>query len=429
MPLNRIELTPVANSMALQEMRFDTDAMPVGARAEAITTTTVRDFDGLAPHLAAWDELAWAAPQKIANLLPAWTDAFLRHRLGPDERWLCSFAYSGSTLIGVMPVIVSPHPILGPARPVLRTPHDALTPSGDIVLAPGHAETALRALLEELTREVPGHVGIELKAVRSTSALWKALEGGVDGHIARTGLRNFFAYLDVNGTFQAHLATLGKTRNHLKRFRRKLEARGALSVEIDRSAAFLSEFIALEASGWKGRANSSIADNPKVVSFYETLVGNFVSQDRWEWLALRVDGRLVAAQMCVRCGTSLTLPKTAFDEDFAEGRPGTLSAEEVLKFAFGRPDIDEVNPMSDGAPHRLWHMARDEYVDVHLVRRSAAALLFQLPRVGFAGLYQKHVRPRIPADLKKAYQQFRRRGERKPRRAGMGEPTGSDASE
>ena len=46
---------------------------------------------------------------------------------------------------------------------------------------------------------------------------------------------------------------------------------------------------------------------------------------------MRVDGRLVAAQMCVRCGSSLALPKTAFDEDFADGRPGTLSSEEVLK--------------------------------------------------------------------------------------------------
>jgi hypothetical protein len=332
-------------------------------------------------------------------------------------------------LIGVLPVIVSPHPILGASRPVLRTPHDALTPSGDIVLAAEYARPALRALLKELAREVPGHVGLSFRSVRSTSTLWKALDGNTDGYVVRTGLRNQFSYLDVTGTFQGHLGTLGKTRNHLKRFRRKLEARGALSVEIDRSAAFLSEFIALEASGWKGRANSSIADNPKVVSFYETLVRNFVSQDRWEWLALRVDGHLVAAQMCVRCGTSLALPKTAFDEEFAEGRPGTLSAEEVLKFAFGRPEIHEVNPMSDGEPHRLWHMARDEYVDVHMVRRSAAALLFQLPRVGFVGLYQKHVRPRIPADLKKAYRQFRRRGERKPRRAGTGGSSGIETSE
>jgi hypothetical protein len=272
-------------------------------------------------------------------------------------------------------------------------------------------------------------VGIDLKAVRSTSPLWSALSENVDGYFVLTGLRNFFAFLDVKGTFQSHLATLGKTRGHLKRFRRKLEARGAVSMTVDKSADFLSEFVALEASGWKGRNNTAIADNPRVMDFYRTLVQNFVAQGRWEWLALRVDGKVVAAQMCARCGTSLAVPKTAFDEDYAEGRPGTLSSEELLKSAFARPEIVEVNPMSDGPLHRLWHMNRDSYVDVHLVRRSLLASLFQLPRVALAAAYQTHVRPRIPAGAKKAYEQFRRRGDRKPRRAGTGDQTGGDAAE
>jgi hypothetical protein len=122
--------------MALQEMRFEAGEVLAKATVAAISTVTVRDFDGLGPHMAAWDRLAWEAPQKIANLLPAWVDAFLRHRLGPEDSWFCSFAYSGDTLIGVMPVILSPHPVLGASWPVLRTPYDGLTPSGDIVLAP-----------------------------------------------------------------------------------------------------------------------------------------------------------------------------------------------------------------------------------------------------------------------------------------------------
>jgi hypothetical protein len=415
--------------MVLQEMGFDTGKVLAAARSEVISTVTVRNFDGLAPHLAAWDRLAWQAPQKIANLLPAWIDAFLRHRLGPQDHWLCIFAYAGDALVGAMPVVVTPHPVLGAKRPMLQAPFDSLTPSGDIVLAPEYAHAAFRALLEQLAREVPGHVGIDLKAVRSTSTLWKALEGNVDGYFVRRGLRNFFAFLDVTGNFQSHHATLGKTRSHLKRFRRKLESRGTVSVTLDKSAAFLSEFVALEASGWKGRNHTSIADNPKVMDFYTTLVRNFVAQGRWEWLALRVDGRVVAAQMGVRCGSSLAVPKTAFDEDYAEGRPGTLSSEELLKSAFARPDIDEVNPMSDGPLHRLWHMNRDAYVDVHLVRRNVVGAMFQLPRVSLAAAYQTHVRPRIPDGVKKAYEQFRRRGDRKPRRAGAAEQAGGESTE
>ena len=36
--------------------------------------TTVCHFDALAPHIPAWDRLAWEAPQKIPTLLPGWVD-------------------------------------------------------------------------------------------------------------------------------------------------------------------------------------------------------------------------------------------------------------------------------------------------------------------------------------------------------------------
>ena len=185
----------------------------------------------------------------------------------------------------------------------------------------------------------------------------------------------------------------------------------------DATEAFLPEFIALEASGWKGRNGTAIADNPRVVAFYETLVKNFARQGRWEWHAIRVDGRLIAAQMGVRCGSGLMLPKYSFDEDFAECRPGSLLTGEVLRDAFARSDIDEVNPMSDGEAHRTWHMLSEGYMNVHLIRRGPVAAVLQLPRVKAWAFYQNVVRPRIPPGLKAAYQKFRRRGDRKPRRA------------
>src|SRR6478735_12551306 len=118
-------------------------------RPETLRTISVMDIEALAPHFDAWDTLAWHAPQRVANLLPAWIDAYLRHRLAPNESWICSFAYRGDRLIGVMPLVVTPHPIFGRSRPVLYTPYDALTPSGDVVLAPDHAALAINALLAE----------------------------------------------------------------------------------------------------------------------------------------------------------------------------------------------------------------------------------------------------------------------------------------
>src|SRR4051794_11713024 len=115
-------------------------------QSSPVRTTTVYTLDELKPHIPAWDQLAWKSPQMNPMLSPAWIDAFLRHRLGAHERWFCIFAYIADELVGVLPVIVTPHPILGQQRPLLRTPSDTfMTFSGDIALAPNHTLKAVPA--------------------------------------------------------------------------------------------------------------------------------------------------------------------------------------------------------------------------------------------------------------------------------------------
>jgi Acetyltransferase (GNAT) domain len=382
---------------------------------------TVREFDALAPHLAAWDQLAWNAPQETPTLLPAWVDAFMRHRLQPDERWFCSFAYLGDQLIGVLPIVAAPHPILGRSRPLLSLPFDKFTPSGDILLAPDHAAMALRCLLDEARREAPGHTGVRLYAAHHNSPVWGAIQNGLKGYAVRRMARSPYSFLDVSGNFATYMSSLGKLRSDLKRFRRKLESRGSVSVEIHRGAdvkdSFLQDFLALEAAGWKGRNGTSILDDPSVVAFYTTLVRNFAAQGRWEWQAIRVDGRLVAAGMGVRCGDILMLPKFAFDEEFAECRPGSLLTKEIIENAFSRPEVVKINPMSRLSWACHWRMGNSEYTDLHLVRRDALPILFELPPIVVKSIYQDRVRPRIPSFIRKAYDRFKRRGGRKPGRA------------
>jgi hypothetical protein len=289
------------------------------------------------------------------------------------------------------------------------------------LLVRDHAHETLQGLLDEVRREIPGHLGINLRAVRSSSPLWLSLEEGLTGYIVQKGQRSHYSCLDVSGSFDSYLAGLGKLRSDLKRFRRKLEKRGNVTVEFRQDAGanddLFGEFLALEASGWKGRAGTSILSDSRAVAFYAKLALNFLEEERWEWQAIRVDGRLVAAGMGVRCGEALMLPKFAFDEDFAECRPGSLLTKEIIENAFSRPDVSELNPMSrlDWGCH--WRMSRDEYTDVYLVRRSPLPMLIQLPAVTAKSLYQDRVKPRIPDMLKRAHGRFKRRGDRKPRRA------------
>jgi len=386
-----------------------------------LRTLTVRDLATLELHRAAWEQLARDAPQRLPTLLPSWIDAVLRYRLKEMEHWLCCFAYEGDRLVGVLPVIVTPHWLMGSSWPTLRTPFDAHTPSGDVVLAPDHAGPAFRALLAEIRHQLPHHLALDLKAIRKSSPVWTVLQDELDGYVRRWGPRHMYSFLDVQGDYESYFAGLGKMRRNLRLGRKKLESRGAVSVELRKGAAasedFLSEFLALEASGWKGRNGTAILNDPKDVAFYTTLVRNFAAQGGLEWHIMRVREHVVAAQMGVRCGASLMLPKFAFNEEFAECTPGHLLMEEVIREAHHRHELIEINPMSDAPQHRLFRMPRDEYVDVHLVRRSILPMLFQLPPITVQSAYHTHIQPHIPAIVKEAHRKLKRRRERKPRRA------------
>lgn len=392
---------------------------PAVSSPQLLRTVTVRDFDALAPHIAAWDRLAWEAPQNVWTLLPGWAEAVLRHQLKPNEKWFCSFAYIGDRLVAALPLIVTPHPLLGRRFPQLRPVSD------DIVLAPDCAATAFTALVSEVARQAPNHLALTLKAARQNSPVWHALRERTGDYIVYRGPCHRLWFLDVGADFDGYWASLCKMRQNLRRSRRRLEKRGAISVEIRKGAAasedFLAEFLALEASGWKGRMGTAIRDNPDKVAFYTTLVRNFANQDRLEWHGVRVDGRLVAGQLGIRCREALILPKYAYDEDFSECSPGHVLTEEVIKDAFARRELAELNPMSTADQCRLWHMARDNYSDVHLVRLSALPLLFHLPYVAARAAYHDYIRSRIPISLKRAYRRFKRKEYSKLLRGVFGE--------
>lgn len=409
------------SSMTILDLPLEPYIPAQAMRRDDVRVVTARSFQDLASHVDAWQHLARRAPQLLPTLSPGWVDAFLRHRLDPSEDWLCCFAYRGTTLIGVLPVIATPHPGLGFGRPMLRTPSDDLTPSGDVLLAPEHAALAFDALLKQLCHEVPSHLGLSLKCVRQGSPVMGILQNRVKGYVRFPGMRSRFSFLSVQGGFDGYLAGLGNMRRNLKRFRKKLEGQGAVSIELTKGSPagedFLKDFITLEAAGWKGRNGTAMADNPGAIAFYKTLAKNLASQESFEWYVIRVGGHVVAAQMCIRCGGSLMLAKIAFDETYADCRPGHILTGEVIKDAFARPDIVEVNHLSNADWEGYWRMSYDEYIDIQLVRRSLIPGALQLPRAAMQYAYQNYARPWIPARLKQAYRAYRRRGDRKPLRS------------
>jgi CelD/BcsL family acetyltransferase involved in cellulose biosynthesis len=373
---------------------------------------TVHDVAELASHVPAWDQLAWRAPQRLPTLMPGWVLAYLQHRLRPGERWFCSFAYQDGRLLGVLPAIVTPQSLLGNARPLLRTISDAqTTASGDLLLCADDPRRVLQALVGEACRQVPGHIGIEFRAVRQNSPLWSALDRTLPGYVTCKGQEISYSCVELRSDRDRYIP--GHLRRNLRRFRKRLDTRGPVSIEVRPAGAgddVLPEFLALEASGWKGRAGTAIADHPEEVAFYGELVRTFTLQQRLQWHTVRVGERLVAAGLGVRCGSALILMKIAYDESLSDCAPGALLNEAVILDASTRKGFTEINSMSKADWHRRWHMNEDRYQDLYLVRDAVLPLVWQTPLIAARRAIRNaknHVERKLPGAVR-AYRRLKR---------------------
>lgn len=120
----------------------------------------------------------------------------------------------------------------------------------------------------------------------------------------------------------------------LRRRMRRLQRHGAVSYRrIDGgedAERGIEEFLALEASGWKGSAGSAIASDPRTAAFWR---GVARAGAREGWLALRaldVEGRPVAMHLGLMHRGVYSMPKVAYDEQFAGCSPGQLLFGEVV---------------------------------------------------------------------------------------------------
>jgi CelD/BcsL family acetyltransferase involved in cellulose biosynthesis len=360
----------------------------------------VRDLAGLAPHADAWDRLALAAPQRLPMLAHAWVASYLEHRLSPRETWWCALAYAGGRLVGVLPVVVTPHRLLGRRRPRLRTPWDLHTLNGDLLLARGAEALALRALLATLDQETPRRLGLELRGVRAGSPTLAALARGAPGATVLRTVASYGSFLPVAGTVHDFRARLGtRMRNNLRRARKRLQREARVEARFLAGEAATAEafarFTALEAASWKGRAGTAVARSPGLAAFYNTLARRLAARGWLELHFLEADGRPIAGQLAVRFGQALVIPKIAYDEDFTRYAPGNLLAEAAIERAFADGDIVEINHASDMPWQRHWRMERSRYYTLWLYPRRPLALLFGAAPTAAWLLARRALRPAL----------------------------------
>jgi hypothetical protein len=165
---------------------------------------------------------------------------------------------------------------------------------------------------------------------------------------------------DSGGTFPS---AGGERIDRLARARRALERTLGVAVRlVDRSedAGARERFLALEASGWKGRAGTAMACRPRHADLFRATTVAFAAGGRLQILSLEAGVRPIAMKWNLLAGGAVFHVKTAYDEGLSRYSPGAqLEVEAMSRFlSGGELWMDSCTDPGNALLHSLWKERR-----------------------------------------------------------------------
>lgn len=133
--------------------------------------------------------------------------------------------------------------------------------------------------------------------------------------------------------FEQSLST--KKRKELRRQERRLSEMGEVEYERTLSAdgldAWIADFLALEARGWKGAEGSSLANDARTESVFRSALTGAARRGRLERVTMRLDGQAIAMLANFITPPGAFSFKTTFAEGLSRFSPGVLLQKENLQ--------------------------------------------------------------------------------------------------
>lgn len=191
----------------------------------------------------------------------------------------------------------------------------------------------------------------------------------------------------------------GDRRRRLMRSRRRLEERlGAPARTVDRAGDpdAVEAFLALEASGWKGRHGTALLCDGGEAEFFREMCAALARRDKLQLQSLEVGDRVVAVKCNLLSGRAAFCFKSAFDEDLAGLSPGVqLEVDDMARFEAGEAEwMDSCTTADNVMINQLWHSRRTLSDVVIPVGTLGAALL---RGISLAGSVRPRARRAPPA--------------------------------
>jgi CelD/BcsL family acetyltransferase involved in cellulose biosynthesis len=149
---------------------------------------------------------------------------------------------------------------------------------------------------------------------------------------------------DLDGEEYLRTTLGGRQLRELRRQKRRLADFGKLDYVIARQPEeirlAIETFLALEASGWKGRARTAMAVDRYRAAFVREASQRLAERDLCRVYELTLDGAAIASLVVfIESGVAYTW-KTAYQEEFGSFSPGVLLMAEVTKSLLDDPNVE-----------------------------------------------------------------------------------------
>lgn len=155
----------------------------------------------------------------------------------------------------------------------------------------------------------------------------------------------------------------GRKRKELRRQRKRLGDLGVVMrnavTEPQAVARALSDFLALEAGGWKGRAGTAARADAAIRAFLDAAVMTLAGEGKARIDRLFVDTRTIAALIVLRSGDTAWTWKIAYDESFARASPGVQTLTDVTQALLDDPSIAQVDSCAAADHPMIDHIWRE----------------------------------------------------------------------
>jgi CelD/BcsL family acetyltransferase involved in cellulose biosynthesis len=315
--------------------------------AASLTVEVAADANDLLARLPAWEKLC-KDPLERNIFLEPWQFLPAVKAFGESKTSLFLFVYRkppttlpDRELIGFFPFeqkrqlrglparIISawehPHSFL--STPLLHTEYATQAWSTLIDWAQRHPQVSTLLRFPLLLTEGPSHAAL-LEVLHRDACIHLAVE-----HYARAVLQH---KKPPNGGCDRSAAFPTDTNKELRRQRRRLGELGRIEFRTlrldDDPLPWIEQFLVLEASGWKGVAESAIGSRRNETQYFRTICREGHRRKQLHVMGLFLDGKPIAMKLNFETGKVGYAVKICYDETYKDYSPGIQLELEYLTY-------------------------------------------------------------------------------------------------